>query len=88
RLTTNEERKGRWLKEYNKTASKKRIEESKWAAFNNHRSFWLSKPELLQSFRDAGFETIYEQHDRIENMYGPELYKHDRAMFIGYKGGA
>lgn len=86
-LATNEDSKGRWIKEYARKASQKRIDESKWAAFNNHRSFWLNKPELLQAFRDAGFDTIYEQHDRIENLHGPELYKHDRAMFIGYKAG-
>lgn len=61
----------------------------RWHAdsIGNHRSFWLVKNDLLQTLREAGFDSIYEQYDRLENMTGRELRRYDRGLFIGYKSG-
>ncbi len=84
-LTVHEGRKGRWFKEYRKKASKEEIEASVWAAFSNHRAFWLAKKDLLQSLKDCHFRIIYEQFDRLEDMHDDVIEKYDRGLFICHK---
>jgi len=45
----------------------------------------LTKSDLLQTFREAGFDSIYEQYDWLEDMHSREGKRLNRGLFIGYK---
>ena len=86
RLTTHEGRKGRWFKEYNKGERKEKIETFLWSSYNNDRSFWPCKGYLIQAMVDAGFETVFERFDFVEDMARDNyIAYYDRSMFIGLK---
>ena len=84
-LTEHEGRKGRWFKEYRKKASKEEIEASKWAAFSNHRAFWPTKKDLLQSLKDYHFSIIYQQFDNLEDLRSDYVERYDRGLFVCHK---
>lgn len=46
--------------EYYQEPSKEVEEASRWAAIGNSKSFWPTKPSLINSIVDAGFSTVYE----------------------------
>jgi SAM-dependent methyltransferase len=62
----------------------------RWSAAGNNHSFWLTRRDLLDSIRDAGFPLVFEQddyrepggdyHDAAGNLESP-----DRGMFVGIK---
>jgi len=81
-LTEHDGKKGRWIREYRKKASRDEIEKSVWAAFSNHRAFWLCKKDLMQSLREANFSIIYEQYDRLDNLLGNHTETYDRSLFV------
>lgn len=84
-LTTNEGYRGRWYKEYNSRANKNSIENAKLSAYNNNRSFWLCKDELVRALKDVGFKLVYEQPDFSEDMgIGYKEYYH-RCMLVALK---
>ena len=86
RLTTNENIKGRWYKEYRVTASQDDIEQNRLASYSNYRSFWPTKKYLIQSLRDSGFSIIYEQFDILENMFVDNYIENDdRTLFVCIK---
>jgi len=85
-IIQNEGKLGRWFKEYNPDESKENIENSLWASYGNNKSFWLEKNELLQTIIEAGFNTVYEQFDFLENCSKDQhINKYDRSLFIGIK---
>ena len=45
----------------------------------------LTKSDLLQALREAGFDSIYEQYDCLEDMHSREGKRSNRGLFIGYK---
>lgn len=70
--STHEGRRGHWVDEGD-------LRMSSW---QNRRSFWLAKNELLAAMNDAGFPLVFEQADYRDEILVPEP---DRGMFVGVK---
>ena len=65
KATATAEHKGRhysgWqYTEYQQEPSKEVEESSRWAAIGNTRSFWPTKPSLINALVDSGFSSVYE----------------------------
>lgn len=85
-LTQNEDKMGRWFTEFKQDENEENIEKSLWASYGNNKSFWLEKTELLQTIKEAGFNSVYEQFDFLECITkDPYINKYDRGLFIGIK---
>jgi hypothetical protein len=89
-MTENESLSGRWFTEFRSEKSFRRRESSKWASWNNRRSFWIQREYLLQAIHDAGFGLVMEQFDNLapDIVHGMTrgYYKvESRGMFIGIK---
>jgi SAM-dependent methyltransferase len=61
-LMENEGVKGRWYKEHLAT-SVMGLEKQIWSAWDNERSFWLLREELLSLINENGFDMVFEQYD-------------------------
>lgn len=81
---------GRWFLEYPSEAAFRERESSRWASWDNPRSFWIRREFLLQAIRDVGFDLVVEQFDGL----GAELAKsmtedyyrvEERGTFVGIK---
>ncbi len=85
-LTENEGYRGRWLREWNENTDKSKVEKLLWASYNNHRSFWPCKKDLMNALSDVGFTSVFEQFDYTGDI-APENYAryYNRGMFIGVK---
>lgn len=46
--------------EYSYEPTPEQTERSKWASIGNLRSFWPTKPSLVNAIADAGFNSVYE----------------------------
>lgn len=46
--------------EYSREPTPEKTEESTWASIGNLRSFWPTKPSLVNAIVDAGFNSVYE----------------------------
>ena len=46
--------------EYHQEPSKEVEESSRWAAIGNTKSFWPTKPSLINALVDSGFSSVYE----------------------------
>jgi SAM-dependent methyltransferase len=57
-LTENEGLTGRWFIEYEDAETRR--EDTKWAAWDNRRSFWPFKEHLVDALRSAGFTAVLE----------------------------
>lgn len=78
-ISINEGAEGHWYSEDNS-------EESVWSSYENSRSFWLTKPHLLQAIHDAGFDVVFEQYDFLSHMVNdPYIEAQRRSMFVGIK---
>ncbi len=89
-ISENEGLAGRWYTEFKDDQSFNKRETSKWASWDNRRSFWIQREYLLQAIQDAGFDLVMEQFDSL----GPNIaqsmlrgyYRTDRrGTFIGIK---
>jgi hypothetical protein len=89
-LSENEGLAGRWYTEFPDDSSFRRREDSRWASWENRRSFWVQREYLLQTIWDVGFDLALEQFDSL----GPDiaesmlrgLYREEgRGTFIGIK---
>ena len=92
-LTENESLPGRWYKEFKSDAAFQNRESSRWAAWDNKRSFWIRREYLIQAIQDAGFDLVMEQFDGLGRDIAGSLtrgyYKTDeRGTFIGIKTGS
>lgn len=78
-LSEHEGRRGRWFGEI----------PGPWSSLGNARSFWLERDDLLRTMVDAGFPTVFEQFDWIDD---EPTWEHleDRkvAVFVGVKAPA
>jgi len=85
-LTQNEGYAGRWYREWDKKSDKKKIEDKTEASYNNHRSFWLCKKDIIKALYDAGFSSVYEQLDDIDDLASknPKKY-YGRTMLVAVK---
>ena len=61
-LTTNEGLVGRWFREHGNLETAE-LEKLKWASWENQRSFWLEKYELMSLLQSLKFDIIIEQFD-------------------------
>lgn len=92
-LTVNEGLQGRWYSEFPDAAAFKNRENTKWASWDNHRSFWLKREYLLQGLQAAGFALVAEQFDSlggdiVESMQTGYYKTDDRGTFLGIKTAA
>jgi len=86
-IDVNEGLSGRWFEEHD--GSEKQKKDSLWASWENCRSFWLRRPDLLFALKDAGFTLVFEQFDCLENirraMADGVYAKLVRSTFVGIK---
>jgi len=90
RLSENEGLAGRWYAEFPNDESFYRRGTSKWAAWDNRRSFYIQREYLLQAIQDVGFDFVMEQFDSLgpniaESMLRGYYRTHRRGTFIGIK---
>ena len=94
-LTEHEAMAGRWYPEHDLDSSKNRehLEILKWASWENRRSFWPTRPALVQAMREAGFDMVFEDFDPLDlgaaeamslkGWYG----RNSRSVLVGLKLG-
>lgn len=72
-----EGRRGHWYTE---------VGQNRWAAWQNKRSFWLTKKDLMAAIHDAGFQLVFEQVDYLDDITAEGVTHPDaRGMFVGIK---
>ena len=80
---------GRWYTEYFTPPDAETSEQNKWAAWNNTRSFWLTRPWILQSLQEVGFDLVFEQFDGLVPSIVTAMttgeYCEDRGTFVGVR---
>lgn len=76
---------GRWFFEYEPGIDR---ESQLWASYSNHRSFWLTKPSVLQAIKHAGFDLVLEQLEYTADAYGHFTREFVRSLFVGIKTAA
>ena len=87
-LDQNEGMLGRWYTERgNEQLTPQQVDELKWHSWNNPKSFWVEKGDLLRALQEVGFDTVYEQFDWLGHTgVNEEAYAdRDRVMLIGIK---
>src|SRR2546425_516744 len=89
-LGENEGLAGRWFQEFVDEESFSKREFSRWASWDNRRSFWIQREYLLQAIRAVGFDLVMEQFDGLgpdiaDNMLRGPYRTHRRGTFIGIK---
>ncbi len=64
-IEMNEGLKGRWYKEFaaDETAESRQL--MRWSSFENSRSFWIQREELIDQIYRLGFTTVFEQFDSL-----------------------
>jgi 2-polyprenyl-3-methyl-5-hydroxy-6-metoxy-1,4-benzoquinol methylase len=90
RVSVNEGLRGRWYTEFADDESFRRRGNSKWASWDNRRSFWIQREYLLQAIQDVGFDLVMEQFDSLganiaESMLRGFYHSERRGTFIGIK---
>jgi 2-polyprenyl-3-methyl-5-hydroxy-6-metoxy-1,4-benzoquinol methylase len=90
RLSENEGLAGQWVTEFANDESFYRRETSKWASWDNRRSFHIQREYLLQAIQDVGFDFVMEQFDSLgpniaESMLRGYYRTHRRGTFVGIK---
>ncbi|MFN8671388.1 MAG: methyltransferase domain-containing protein [Candidatus Sericytochromatia bacterium] len=86
KITENEGYKGRWFHEWREDTKQERIEAMHGAAYNNNKSFWLCKSEIIRALYDSGFSNVYEQLDDIGELSRdtPSFY-YPRTLLVAIK---
>ena len=90
RICFNEGLAGRWYTEFGSDEAFSNREASRWAAWDNRRSFWILREYLLEAIKTAGFDAVFEQYDDLfptisqAMLRGNYLTEH-RNFFIGIK---
>ncbi len=86
RLDVHEGIRGRWFPEFKKELPRNEQEKLKWASWENPKSFWMVKEDLLHAIKEAGFAHVFEQFDHVRDPRANTLAsQHDRGLFIGVK---
>ena len=81
---------GRWYPEPAPTAEPR--DQDRWSAWENQKSFWLTRPWILQSLYDVGFDLVFEQFDSLAPSIATDMvtgyyHKQDRGTFVGVRTG-
>jgi SAM-dependent methyltransferase len=83
-ITVHEGHRGRWFTEWAEGTPAE--EQDAWSAVGNARSFWLERTHLLEAIRQAGFDAVYEQYDRLTHMVEDDwIQRWSRSLFVGVK---
>jgi SAM-dependent methyltransferase len=89
-LCENEGLLGRWYEEHGDIPRNK-LNQLKWASWNNEKSFWVQKEYLLQTLKDIGFDLVFEQFDCMDDIVGDMMegfyHKIDRVLLTAIKSG-
>lgn len=73
---------GKYYEEYEEDEpSVEKVEESRWSAIGNTKSFWFTRASLYNQIERAGFTSIYECH----SPYASD-YPQDRATLVACRG--
>lgn len=88
-MTEHEGLPGRWFAEHDLEIGEE-LERLNWNSWANKRSFWLTRPALLQSLRDAEFNMVFELVDHLaDNILGEMTtggyFTHSRGIFVGIR---
>jgi hypothetical protein len=91
-VTQHEGLRGRWYPEFETEEQFRNREKTKWASWDNRRSFWIQREYLLQAVREAGFDLVMEQFDGLgsniaRTILEGEYKTENRGTFIGIKTG-
>jgi SAM-dependent methyltransferase len=89
-VVENEGLRGRWFTEFATEDTFRDREASRWSSWDNRRSFWVKREDLLQAIQGAGFDLVLEQYDSlgtdiVGSMTTGYYSTDDRGMFIGIK---
>jgi SAM-dependent methyltransferase len=91
-MTENEGLPGRWYQDRSPDATRELLEASKWASWENDRSFWIQREHLIGAIHENGFDMVFEQYDCLNSPIAQSMtqgtYRIDnRCMFIGIRTG-
>jgi hypothetical protein len=76
-----QEYRGYYFTEYAREPTPEEQEGQTWLSINNLRSFWPTKPSLINAIIDAGFTSVYEcQYPAWNDMHS------DRVALVALKG--
>jgi SAM-dependent methyltransferase len=88
-VTSHEGLQGRWFQEFTEGTNEKIKDSMRWASWENHRSFWPNKDQLLLALHEAGFNLIFEQFDdlmpELSSYLSKQYYTLLRGTFVGIK---
>lgn len=90
RLTENEGLPGRWYTEFFSEKSFDKRESSRWASWDNRKSFWIQRQYLIQAIQDVGFDLVLEQYGSLAPNIAESLVRgyyrtHNKGTFVGIK---
>lgn len=81
--------KGRWYKEFDDEESHEKRQLMRWSSFENSKSFWIQREEIIDLMYKLGFNTVFEQFDSFSPNISTSLQKKYpvelRGTFIGIK---
>ena len=83
---------GRWFTEFTAPPDQQQKEGSRWASWDNLKSFWLTRGWLLQCLNENGFDMVFEQFDSlapaiVDSMNVGYYQTQDRGTFVGIRTG-
>ena len=89
-IVKNEGLLGRWFIEFQDDQEFGNRDSSRWAAWDNRRSFWVQREYLLQAIGEVGFDIVMEQFDSFSPDIADAILrggyrKESRSTFIGLK---
>ena len=88
-IQKNEGVNGRWFVEFAPSATVEERASFRWAAFDNSKSFWIRREELLEKLLELGFDLVFEQFDGFGENLAAQLdsgYEHYlRGTFVAVK---
>ncbi len=81
---------GRWYGEFASVPDAATKESSRWSSWDNTRSFWLTRPWILQALAESGFDLVFEQFDSlapaiVDAMNVGYYAREDRGTFVGIR---
>jgi 2-polyprenyl-3-methyl-5-hydroxy-6-metoxy-1,4-benzoquinol methylase len=84
-INQNEGLRGRWYYEYNDGTDLKFKEKNKWRAYENNKSFWILKDDLITCLYNLGFKSVIEFYDIFKSHHSELIDQRLRSVFIATK---
>ncbi|HRO57505.1 MAG TPA: methyltransferase domain-containing protein [Nitrosomonas europaea] len=88
-LITHDGIKGRWYGEFSEDTGLEAQQQMRWSSFQNSKSFWIQREELIELIYKLGFTTVFEQFDAfspdISNHLQNGYFSNLRGTFIGVR---